>query len=315
MGLPRFELNTKSVIFLGFLAILAWNLGCCLFAAVAGSPLHLYARSNGSTWCYVVAVSWFGLPTNLVAPLSGEWWRIVVANLAFMAFLILPVYQRAASIRKADERWEARKRQKRAPVSRTRDTKVKRIHLVSEERVQERKTNCKYAAAVVAALMVLMLALGSFSILFFSFSFALGGIAAIMAWVLASQAHRTVLVCGEEELCLETDRRPIWTVRWDQIVGWHRETRSHGEVKCIVLRCDDGSTRRINVGWLNEEVWFFADILSELRERTGKQDETPIEKDAPVQPRNRDQEAMVSLILVGIIGLAVAIVTISALMR
>ena len=160
--------------------------------------------------------------------------------------------------------------------------------------------------------MVLMFALGSVDIFLFSLSFALAGVGAIVAWALFSRAHHTVLVCAEEELCLQTHDRPIWTVRWDQIVGWHRENGLHGVVKCIVLRCDDGTTHRIPVGWLGKEVWFFADILYELRARTGKQDETPIEEDDPTRGLTRDQEALISLIIVGVFGLVLAILAIWA---
>ena len=117
----------------------------------------------------------------------------------------------------------------------------------------------------------------------------------MVTWALYRRAHHTVLVYGEEELRLETGGRPVWEVRWDQIAGWHRENGLHGLVKCIVLDCVDGSTRRVKVGWLRKQVWFFADMLAELAQRTGAQDATPLEEDDPDRGLTRDQEALLSL--------------------
>ena len=278
-ALPRIEFNTRNAILITLLLILGWNLSCCLFTGIAGTPLHLYARSDGSTWYYVVGVSWLGLQTNQVAPLSGEWWRVVAANLAFTVFIVLPVVRRVVSRRREEATRAPQAGEGQVPTSSPPRSTATHVHLVSEERVEERRSDFTYAAATSGALLVLMAALGSIDAVLFGLSFLAALIAGLTTWALYSRAHRTVLVCGEEELRLQTGRRRIWSVRWDQIVGWHRENGYRAVVKCIVLDCADGSTRRIKVGWLGKQVWFYADFLRELRVRTGKHDGTPIDHD------------------------------------
>ncbi|MGM0494832.1 MAG: hypothetical protein ACQER1_18005 [Armatimonadota bacterium] len=280
----RFRPSETAIILTVPFLLLSWNLCWCLYYGLSGKPLLFFRTEGGGPAYHVIAPSVFGHSHEVVA-LSDICWAVFILNLSALGILATGTAAwYVMNRRRREEAARVERRQQRRPARSERTISQaagpNRLHVISEKSIRaQRRALIRFYATVGLAVLLLMPFAVSSTLEFAAYSF-FAGFSGWAIWAFFKRGHGLVLIYDEESLVFQRNGLPVWRVRWDQVVGWHRE-RWGGTtgVKCIVLRCADHSTRRIDVGFLGLPVSFYSKILGELVAHTGKEDETPPEYD------------------------------------
>ncbi len=304
MAKSRFVPSGEFLIGLLLSGALGWNLCCCLYSALAYRPLHFVTGANGGPFYLLVAAPWLTTRESGAPPWSGLWWSVVLLNLSVLGLLATGAalwYSSQRRQREEAERAERRAQREAAAAAASGAPPPppgrKRIHLVSGERVGRAARHCWLCVAALALTASLLLLFGDpefegrAKVLYIGIV-SLGPLA---IWLAFRRAHDTTLLFEDDAVTYGRGRRRVWWVALSDIVGWYHERQggassrqgraSEPPLRAIVLRCADGSTRRIDAGWLGMPTAFYSEILDELKARTGLDDETPSKPDRPLTKR------------------------------
>lgn len=275
--------SESAVLLAAPVLLLSWNLCCCLYYGLSGKPLLFFPTESGGPAYHIVAPPFLSHVCGIIAS-PDAWWSILILNLSALGILVTGMAACYVVDRRRHEDAERaeRREHRRDAAERTVDQAgaIRRLHIISEESVRAQRTALIRFYAIVGLAVLAFMPFAASSTVEFVVYPLITGLSGWAIWAFFKRGHGLVLIYDDESLLFQRNGLPVWRVRWDQVVGWHRERwGGTAGVKCIVLRCADRSTRRIDVGFLGLPVDFYSKILSELTAHTGKQDETPPEYD------------------------------------
>lgn len=293
------------------LALLLYNVGACLYSALAGTPMQVWAGDSGA----IVAIPGVPIEGEPAPPGSRLWWMILGSYGLPLLVLSVVVVRRARAKQRAreaalheqdleeealDEPLEpdpppaqpmAAPQTALPPLP----SGTKRMHLLDPKIVRRMGKVCLIAWGCIGALvLVSWLRGGGPNDLLTESSGSRGngliyagiyGIGFAIVWLGFRWALRTVIIFTPTALVLERGGRRAWVASWNDIRGWRRELGSSGQLRAVVLDCTRGPARRIEMGWLGLGPKSYQELLSEIRVRTGANEGTAVNvKDSRAGP-------------------------------